>query len=71
MLQSRRNAIAEILDKRSEAYCTAAHKAAFVLDPRLQDYVNDPDADEELGFSFTQARQAIQAQTRFVAKMML
>ncbi|CAE7387760.1 GIP [Symbiodinium sp. CCMP2592] len=57
VLQTRRNAMAEILDKRSEAYCTAAHKAAFVLDPRLQDYVNDPDADEELGFSFTQARQ--------------
>ena len=57
VLETRQTAVIEILNKRGEVYCTSAHKAAFALDPRMHHFVNDPDADAELGFPFLQARQ--------------
>ena len=56
-VRDRRGKTVEMLQTRGAHYCTPAHLAAFVLDPRNVHLVNDPTADETCGYTFAPAWQ--------------
>ena len=62
-LHERKAKTEEMLHTRGTPYSTAAHQAAFVLDPRCLHWVNDPSADDACGFPFGPARQEAVATT--------
>lgn len=46
----RRSLAQQILDKRGAAYSTPLHQAAFAIDPRVISLLQEPNADDIIGF---------------------